>query len=272
MPDWSMIVGGRWETIGADTANSRGTSINVAGSANTKGAWTQLIASTAFQAAGIIIRLGKNTALADILVDIGVGGSGSERVIVENLLITGRDDVAAAYQLPVVIPAGSRLTARCQASSVISLEVYVSAMLPGAPFLPGAPLGRVTTYGAATADSGGVGIDPGGTAHTKGSYAQITASTTNRLRLLLVGLGIQTNNVMINGNALLDIAVGGAGSEQIILPNIGFAYSQNEQMVPATLGPFPVNIPAGTRLAARAQSSITDATDRLFDVVLYGID
>jgi len=31
-------------------------------------------------------------------------------------------------------------------------------------------------------------------------------------------------------------------------------------------------IPSGTRIAVRAQSTITDATDRLFDVMLLGVD
>jgi hypothetical protein len=41
---------------------------------------------------------------------------------------------------------------------------------------------------------------------------------------------------------------------------------------PATFGPLSVQIPANTRLSARCQCSITDATDRLIEVALYGLD
>jgi hypothetical protein len=34
---------------------------------------------------------------------------------------------------------------------------------------------------------------------------------------------------------------------------------------------LPVSIPAGSRIAARAQSSINDATDRLFDLEVIGV-
>jgi len=42
-------------------------------------------------------------------------------------------------------------------------------------------------------------------------------------------------------------------------------------MQPPVLGPFPVAIPSGSRIAARAQCNISDATDRLFDVAVYGV-
>jgi hypothetical protein len=60
----------------------------------------------------------------------------------------------------------------------------------------------------------------------------------------------------------------------VVLPNIGFTmqFATNACWSPNTVGPLPVDIPAGTRIAARMQASITDATDRLMDVIVYGID
>jgi len=49
-----------------------------------------------------------------------------------------------------------------------------------------------------------------------------------------------------------------------------FSSSAVDFTVPMTVGYFQRKIPAGTRIAARAQCSGTDATDRLFDVLLYG--
>jgi len=35
------------------------------------------------------------------------------------------------------------------------------------------------------------------------------------------------------------------------------------------IGPFPLTLPAGTRIAARAQSSLSSATYRNVNVILY---
>lgn len=274
MPDWSLIADGqRVENAGANTAASRGTSVTAANPANGKGSYAQLIASTAFDASLVLVMLDDLAAGVDYLIDLAIGGAGSEQVIAANLIATGGTgsiSYGGQYWLPIAIPAGSRLAASCQATT-LSQIIRVSCLLFGQGFAGWSPGNRVDTYGANTATSGGVSVDSGGTANTKGSYSQITASTNAPMTGLILAIGNQHNTVRSSQSWLLDVAIGGAGSEQIVLPNLAFNASTSPDIVtPQTYGPLPLSIPAGSRIAARSQSDGIDATDRLFDVVVYG--
>lgn len=275
MPSFPLLEGQRVENAGANTAVSRGTTIT-SGAAHTKGStYTTLIASTAFDASAIWIMLDDCPAGNDFLIDIAIGAASSEVIICSNLYggtSTGSLVYGANYFVPIKITAGTRVSARCQATGA-SQAIRVSALLFAQGFLPGQPLSLVTTYGDATADSGGTSIDPGGTANTKpATFTEIVASTTYPIRALIVAFGNQANAVRTSASWLVDVAIGAASSEQIIFPNIVLnASSSPDTVLPQTTPPLPVNIPAGTRLSARAQCDIIDATDRLFDVIIYGV-
>ena len=138
--------------------------------------------------------------------------------------------------------------------------------------VPSSPLGLVTPYGADTSDSGGMAVDPGGTVDTKGAYSELAASTTYPIKQLMLVIGGRGNTTQLTQRVLIDVAIGGAGSEQIVFPDIGYGANVGTDLgIPLVVGPYPVDIPAGTRLAVRAQSSINNATDRLFDACLYGV-
>lgn len=275
MPDWPLIEGQRWANAGANTGTSRGTTITSNASVNTEGSFTQLIASTTFDANAILVMFDDIAAGLDYLVDIAIGAAAAEVVLLTDLYVgggTGAIVYGAQYYFPIAIPAGTRLSARCQCSTGAS-SLRVSCLLMQQSFLPSQPLGRVTTYGANAADSGGVQVDPGGTANTKGSYSQIVASTTYDTSALIFAIGNQLNTVRSSQSWLVDIAIGGAGSETIIIPNVVLGCNTSPDIVcPQTSLLLPISIPAGTRMAARAQSDGIDATDRLFDIIVYGVN
>ena len=275
MASWPAVYdSGRWETSGAATAASDGATVT-AGALNTKGSWAELAAATALAGDLLIVQPGACSAAADYLVDIGIGAAGSEQTIVSNLLICAGKGPGAWFGCPIVlpisIPAGTRLAARAQATTAsATLTLIAHALARG--WLDGAPLSRVATYGAATADSGGTSIDPGGSANTKGAWTQLASATSADHRALLLALGNQANTVRTAGSWLVDIGIGAAGSEQTIVSNLFIrGDSSNDCVSTAMTLPLPIAIPAGTRLAVRAQSDITNATDRLFDAVLYGV-
>lgn len=267
----SLRGGQRLTAVGAVTASSTGTA-PTAGSANVKGSYTELIASTAHDAHGIVINLMRTSAGGDYLVDIAIGGAGSEQIIVADLL---RSTLGATFShqpifVPIYIPAGSRISARIQSTTGSATFSMIVTLVQGGDVMPGSE-GICVTYGAASGDSGGTSIDPGGSANTKGSYSQITASTTRPIHWLIVAIGGQGNAARTSAGWLMDIAIGGGGSEQVIVPNIPLSsHGNTDEMFPQFIE-LPVCIPAGSRLAVRAQSGITDATDRLFDVILYGV-
>jgi hypothetical protein len=108
-----------------------GTTLTAASSANTKGSWTQLIASTTNPVVGILVLL-EVSSLATFLIDIGTGASGSEVVLIPDIYAsfysTNAAIMSAAIFFPVQVPAGTRIAARCQSGTANS-TVYVALSL-----------------------------------------------------------------------------------------------------------------------------------------------
>ncbi|GAB1823571.1 hypothetical protein [Herbidospora sp. RD11066] len=276
MADWPLYDGQGAETVGVTSASSIGVAVTSAGTINTKGSWTEIIAATSSDATGMIVNIGRgHTQTADFLVDIGIGGSGSETVLIPNLKADNGTSLLGPGQIiiPIGVPAGSRLSARCQATAASAVS-RIQVLLQRGSWLGQPPLSRVTDYGTVTGDSGATSIDPTTTANTKGLWAQIAASTANPMRAMLVAIGNVANSNRSAGDWLVDIGIGGSGSEVVIIADWHIEASTSDDVIyPRYLGPIGVNIPAGTRLAARAQSTtMADSADRLFDLAIYGID
>lgn len=89
----------------------------------------------------------------------------------------------------------------------------------------------------------------GGTAHTKGSWVELTSATTAPSHALMLTLQAATGVNGTDTSSLLDIGIGGAGSEVVIAPNMGVGAQGG-----TTTWVVPVTIPQGTRVAVRAQS------------------
>lgn len=262
---------GVYEGEGENLSVSRGTSVT-GGAANTKGSYVQLTASTAIEADGFWLQVDGGSGIDDYLFDIAVGASSSEVDIISNYLATLRNlggTVVSYWSIP--IPVGTRISARVQETTG-SVAARVSLTLVNWGQGKTASYGSVTTYGANTADSGGVQIDPGGVANTKGAYSEITSSTSKAHKAIAICIGGQDNAVRNAAGWYLYVAVGGAGSEVDIIDGLGLTVNTAGDMIaPNFYGPFPVNIPASTRLAVAAQCSDTDATDRLIDVTIHGL-
>lgn len=265
------------DVIGAVTASSVGTLVP-GHTANTKGSYTQIVAATSSDCHAIVISLlcALTSYTATNLVDIAVGASGSEQIIIPDILVCS--DQWDAYNganllLPVEIPAGSRIAARCAGSST-SQGISVVAQLMNEEGLIGkvVPGRKVATYGQVAASSRGTAIDPGATVNTKGAFTQLVATTDDDLQgfYLLFGNGGASKSG--SGNALVDIAIGGAGAEQVILSNFPIGLDSNSEIWSPTVSPFfRLRIPAGSRISARAQSSINTAGTRTFDLTLTGV-
>lgn len=266
------------ETIGANTGASTGTTITASGSANVKGSWTQLIASTAEDYDGLLVYLAPGAAAnRSFLVDIGIGAAASETVIIPDLLEAHSNpgDVVrpgCCYKINIAIPKGSRLAARCQCSTASGTTTVLCV-----PFREGnLRCGQWSAIGVTTANSNATSVDPGASANTKGSWVELVASTSYDIDLLIVALGSrdQTGSI-VTCSWLVDIGVGAAGSEVVIVPNLWTAltdYSAGaacQSSVPVT-PPIVRRIPAGSRIAARAQCSSATATQRLLRVAAYG--
>lgn len=115
----------------------------------------------------------------------------------------------------------------------------------------------------ATPSTGSTGtlVTASSTIHTKGTYAQLISSTTYDWH----GFWLDASSTASSGAAtdvLLDIAIGAASSEQIILPDLMVGWAQAVQS--GGRGWFiPLFIPRGTRISARAQALISSDTVRI---------
>jgi hypothetical protein len=257
------------EIAGALEASTNYTSV-ISGAANTKGSWTQVIASSAKDICGLL--LGSEYVGDVCAIDIGIGGAGSETVLVPNVLFPetagGRTDQSVF--IPIFIVAGTRVALRTQTPGG-GLAAPLAAILLQQPRDPNIfpPRGFPTlSFGAAenagfvSGSTTGTTLTAAGSAHTKGSWTQLLASTARRCGWLLVSI---LNANMVDCRYLIDVGIGGAGSEAVLIPDLLAGYSSTNWTV---LFSFPVMIPPGSRIAARCQASTANKTIQVSLVLL----
>lgn len=268
MSDFTLIGNQecRTEAFGDDLAFSRGTSVT-SGVAHTKGAFVELIASTAFGYSGITIQChNAATDYKDLILDIAIGAAASEEVIVKDFIIGSYGTRESNYSIyiPVGIPAGTRVAVRTQSENVSTIS-FIHGMGFSNSFISQSPVAKVTDYGVVIGSSKGT-VVTSGSADVKGSYTELTSSTSEDLKGIFVFIGANNTFLSSQVDILVDIAVGAAASEVDILPSIGIT-AESLEIVGPGIRWFPINIPAGSRIAARVQTSLSTF---LVDVAVYG--
>lgn len=237
------------------------------GTAHTKGSWAEVTAAATSEWSwfSLLLMAVNSTSATDTstLLDVGIGGAGSEVVIVPNLAVGyggSSAAITAPWLLPVRVPKGSRVAVRAQ--SVRTTQNIVVAIVPFSP----PPLrfvapSALVNLNANTGTSAGVTVTNPGSANTKGAWTEMTASVPQALQgLVIAQQGAQSNNVS-NGGILVDIAVGASGSEVVVIPNIPLQGNSAEVIWALTPATFAVSIPAGARIAARYQRANTAPLD-----------
>lgn len=251
-------------------SSSTGTTLTT-GAANTKGAYTTLIASTVGDASAVIVTvLNDATASNSMFVDIAVGAAASEQVIISNVMLDGAILINSTQIFPVAIPSGTRISARAQTTGATnSVRVMVMVLDDG---MIGRAGSVVDSIGALTATTIGTSVDAGASANTKGAYAQIIASTAVDYGAFCFHMdSLGRSAVGTSNNQLIDVAVGGAGSEQVIISNYPMAL-QNGNTVGCAWSPwFEMDIPSGTRIAVRSQASSNVTPSRTWGFIMHGL-
>lgn len=123
------------------------------------------------------------------------------------------------------------------------------------------PAGRVTGVGADTTVSRGPAVTSG-SAHNKGSYVELSSSTPRASHIVVTAFA--ATSVV---DFLVDIALGTGGSETVIVSNLLVSAGGSSGEDTMLYYPMAVPIPAGSRLAARCQSSTSSAA--VYVVVLF---
>lgn len=276
MPDFPLAGVQRYQSRGEQTGSSAGTTIT-AGATNTKGSYSTLGSTLTVPWSGFFVMIGNPSGTnRDFLVDISVdpaGGTTYQLLVPDVLYGIGNVDSVAYHHIPIPLPSGAQVAARCQsstASSTIAASVvgYVGALAHPAP------LGRCVNYGSNTADSSGVTIPGNATANTEGAWTAVGSATVVPHRALSLCIGSLKDGTRVAATYLLDIGLDlGGGSFQEIIPDLRLNVqgTTGDDVTPHGIGPFPLSVPVGATLAARVRSSTNTSGDRDIDLAILGI-
>lgn len=266
MSDWPVS-----DLVNSKLSVSHGTvGVTTSSTIHTKGSWVQLIAATTYDFSGIIVWFDwADAAGREYLVDIGIGSSGNETVVVSNLALSRcstTDRLFHSYvYLPITVQAGSRLALRAQAGASGAYTAYVAVQ----GLVGGAPLGisGVETIGAVPASTSGVSVTPGASG-VWGGWTQITDACANDIKHLIVHMGSQGRGTGTQQYWLLQVATGSSGAERIVIDTLFAAETNAGVFMPQYPPGFFVNIPSGTRLSARGMKQ--GASGNTSGIILYG--
>lgn len=95
------------------------------------------------------------------------------------------------------------------------------------------------------------------TPHTVGSYTEIVSALSQDIAGIFVQITTATSVSATDSSSLINIAIGGAGSEVVVVPNIGIGYKATANLTGLFI---PIKISKGTRVAFNAQSVIGSKT------------
>ena len=256
-------------TAGTRPSNTMGTLLTASGTPHALGSKAQLIAATSYEAEWcriMFLNTAVSATLTDSLVNIYIGGSGSEVPLIANLLsgwsapvTTG---VPAAYWFPIRIPRGSRISADLRAliASDTCYILFEYGISNGEHWVGSG----VETLGAVTGSSRGTAVTPGSS--SDGSFASIGTST-RKYRYLNMGAMGNNDTSIVAETITWDVGSGGAvlqGMQDNY--TLDLAAESQSQWTPRG---WPCDIPSGTALQLRGQSSATPSG--LQYCCLYGV-
>ncbi len=247
--------------------DNRTGSLTAPGASNTKGAYTELITSTADEYDWISMSFAVATAAAavdtGVLLDIAIGAAGSEVVIVPDLQI-GWAELTPTILIPVHIPKGSRVAARYQrvgaGGSIRPVTRYgKNASYRRSP-------SHIVTHGTTAASSKGTSLT-GGATNTESAWTEIVAATTEPYCGFFVTIGGDSDTTQLTTTFnIFDIGIGASGSEIAIASDIPVKWSSNENFIFTNTNLIvATHIPKGTRIAARwTRTNTGDSADLSF--------
>lgn len=228
------------------------TNFTASATPHAKGGYQSISAGVAENCVGMWISsdvtIGATGVDSSMLIDIAFGGAGSEVVQVANIPV-GYHGVDVQFFIPLHIPAGTSVRGRVQA--LIASDVYDPRIM----LVYG---GRAGLWGGyQIADT--IGVNTATSQPTTGdltdnAFDQAIASTTRAYRALSLHL-CGTTTSLSGADLTFDVAVGGAGNEQIIGQ---WECSTTTAEIVNRISPtmfFEKSIPEGSRLSIRKNST-----------------
>ena len=255
-----------------------GTAINHGAVAHTKSAYTELIASTAFDAYLVVVTLCNNSVAngnSATLLDISIGAAAAETVIIPDLMAGFVGDLSVAfpryYIFPLYIPAGSRVSARTQSVRTTGSVTCLIQLYGG----PGDPdkwwYGQhVTAYGPNAATSAGVSITPGGSG-AEGTAVSVGTTSAAHGCLVLGIQGISTDVAWAAQAYHFDVGIDTSSTSWLVQDAYYAVSTGNEQIGQGGPPWWPIfaRIPSGTVIVVGAESSA--ASPDVLSCAVYGV-
>jgi len=236
-----------------------------AATAHAKGAWSQVVASTAENVSLLILSAQVSAAATDTstLIDIGVGAAGSETVVVPDVAIGGWGTHQVA--IPLAITSGSRVAVRVQGTRTSPTNATIVLHLLSSDEFKATPT-SVDIIGVNTGTSAGTAMSG-----ASGAWVQMTASTSKDYQAVLILPGTSSTDTAVIA-VLYELGIGASGSESVLGAQAA-TYNAAEAVTPAGartafMPPVGGPIPAGSRLAIRHNIA---ANPERYNVCLIGI-
>lgn len=217
----------QWRVSNVDAQRPQaasGTALTSPATANTKGAYVQILSAIAFDAYGIYVQatdLFSGAGGTDSLMDVGVDPAGGTAysIVIPDLLFSGASpygvSCGVSYYFPLWIRAGSSIAIRTQ-SAKTSNTCGMTVRVFGKPRDPKlAKCGTyVTSFGVNAATSGGTSVTPGTT--SDGSWTVIGSALAKPHWWWQMGMG---SALVLTGSTTYaaDLGVGVVGGPQLVI-------------------------------------------------------
>lgn len=260
-------------SFASDTSHIFGTTpITQSASANTKGAWTSL-GTLASDCIALLLRLScmnDNGTESGASFDIGIGGSGSQTVYIANINLAqpatpGQVAAINTFQhiIPVSFVAGTQIWARASCDIASSTaELGASFLSIDNAFGANQEFAGVDTIGASA--TAGAGVSMTGGNGSKGTYVSVGFAANDYVGFFLC-FDFATESVGMK--TLVDIAIGGSGSQVVVAPNLVLSLSLGYSAMDVEY--MPIQIPRGSNIWAR--SCNLDGSTSKIGVTFYGV-
>lgn len=259
------------ETLGWTAGTAQGVTMT-SGAVNTKGAYVS-IGTTGLDYESLTLFFSGIFFASHATLDLAISTDATNfNIIAQDLRFDDPADLSSGttFELPLHVPRGAHLYARI--SSPTTSDTGWTYVIGHAQGIGGAPGYSICEAIYTAASSQGVSVDPGAVAFAKSAWVQIKASSANDYRMLMGFVGHDAHLNSANARYDIDIGIGGAGSEDVLIADFcaehGGSGTQDARG-PLLIGPWPCDIPAATRFAARGACNLT-TTDRTFDIALWG--
>jgi hypothetical protein len=250
---WPGSVDAEWPTVVAS------------GTPHAVGAWSEAIASLSAAADVVYIEpvaTSQNVTDSGTLLDVGVGGSGSETVVVSNVPVgwTRSDQgIGVRWAVPVpTIASGSRVAIRCRSAQ--SSKSFTCVVDTGRN---GLDVAGVDTIGANTAASRGASIP------SRDTWTQVGSTTAVDYQAVLLCPTLGGTNAVLTEEVQFTLGVGPSSGSVTTLTSKWCRTTSNEVIGFGGLNPTAIEmVPSGSKLWVKTDAG---ATRSYHDAILLGV-